>query len=148
MALMVFLWLAMPRKRQSSPAIQSGLRRSGSLLLLEQEVLPHRINTIVVIPASADNYIASEQPNENFGNDALFLGYNLAGANNFGAERRLLQFDIASTIPDGAIINSAVLNLYLSFSSPASAAPMGTVLRRLASPWNEYSVTRTVLDAD
>lgn len=98
-------------------------------------------NTILQLPPLADTYIASERPNQNFGSDALFIGYNLAGGNNYGAERMLLRFDIANNIPEGAVINSAVLRLYLSFSSPTNDAPMGTVLRRLASPWSEFGVT-------
>jgi hypothetical protein len=98
-------------------------------------------NTILQLPPLADAYIASERPNQNFGSDALFLGYNLAGTNNFGAERMLLRFDIANNIPEGAVINSAVLRLHLSFSSPTNDTPMGTVLRRLASPWSEFTVT-------
>jgi len=98
-------------------------------------------NTILQLPPLADTYIASERPNQNFGSDALFLGYNLAGGDNFGAQRMLLRFDIANNIPEGAVINSAVLRLHLSFSSPVNDTPMGTVLRRLASPWSEFTVT-------
>ena len=98
-------------------------------------------NTILQLPPLADAYIASERPNQNFGSDALFLGYNLVGGDNFGAERMLLRFDIANNIPEGAVINSAVLRLHLSFSSPTNDMPMCTVLRRLASPWSEFSVT-------
>lgn len=110
-------------------------------IIVEQEVLADKMNTVVIIPADADTYIASERPNENFGSDALFLGYNLVGDNNFGAQRMLLHFDVAGNIPDDAIINEAALRLHLSFSSPVNDNPMGTVLRRLASPWHEYTVT-------
>lgn len=98
-------------------------------------------STLVALPAVADSYLASNRPLQNFGSDALYLGYNLAGADNFGAQRILLQFDVAPFIPDGAVINSATLRLNLSFSSPADDGPMGTVLRRMASPWNESTVT-------
>jgi hypothetical protein len=106
-------------------------------IILEQ----NGANTILQLPPLADTYIASERPNQNFGSDALFLGYNLVGGDNFGAERMLLRFDIANNIPGGAVINSAVLRLHLSFSSPTNDTPMGTVLRRLASPWSEFTVT-------
>ncbi|MFO7678570.1 MAG: DNRLRE domain-containing protein [Chloroflexota bacterium] len=109
--------------------------------VLSREETPDGVNTVVGIPANADTYLASGRPNENFGSDALFLGYNLAGSQNFGAQRMLLRFDVDSSIPTGAIINSATLRLYLSFSSPANDTAMGTVLRRLASPWNEHTVT-------
>lgn len=37
------------------------------------------ISTVVELPAIADTYLASERPDENFGGDALFLGYNFFG---------------------------------------------------------------------
>lgn len=98
-------------------------------------------NTIIEIPAIADTYIASEFPNQNFGDDGLYLGYNLSSQDPFGAERILIKFDVENNIPLGATINSAVIRLRLTFSSPPIDDPMGTVLRRLASPWNEDTVT-------
>ncbi len=109
--------------------------------ILAQQELPDGVNTVIAIPASADAYIASGHPNDNFGSDALFLGYNLAGGSNYAAQRMLLRFDTESAIPAGAIINSAALRLHLNFSSPSPDAAMGTVLRRLASPWDEQTVT-------
>lgn len=98
-------------------------------------------NTVILLPAVADTYLASERPLQNFGSDALFLGYNQVGNDHFGAQRMLLRFNVANFIPDGAVINSAALRLHLSFSSPTDDVPMGTVLRRLASPWSEFDVT-------
>lgn len=98
-------------------------------------------STLIALPAVADSYLASERPSQNFGGDALYLGYNLAGISNFGAQRILLRFDIAPYVPDTAVINSATLRLNLSFASPTADAPMGTVLRRVASDWNEDTVT-------
>lgn len=109
--------------------------------ILEQQEQPDGVNTIIAIPVSADTYIASGRPNDNFGGDALFLGYNLAGGSNYAAQRMLLRFDTDSALPDGAIINSAALRIHLNFSSPSPDAAMGTVLRRLASPWGEHTVT-------
>ena len=40
--------------------------------------------TLIALPAEADSYIASNRPNQNFGSDALYLGYNLAGTSGFG----------------------------------------------------------------
>jgi hypothetical protein len=73
---------------------------------------------------------------------ALFLGYNLVG-DHFGAQRMLLRFDVESVIPPGSTVDDARLHLRLAFSSPAGDAPMGTLLRRLASPWDEFTVTWT-----
>lgn len=110
--------------------------------ILHQATTPEgATNTIIQIPAEADAYLASERPNQNFGSGALFLGYNLSGEDNFGAERILLRFDVAGNLPDDAVINDAYIRLYLNFSSPEDDVPMGAVLRRLASPWDEDTVT-------
>lgn len=98
------------------------------------------LRIVVELPAIADSYIASARPNQNFGSDSLFLGYNFFG-DNFGAQRLLVRFDIAGNLPENAIINDARLRLRLSFASPTNDAPMNTVLRRLASDWSETGVT-------
>ncbi|MAT99610.1 MAG: hypothetical protein CL608_20910 [Anaerolineaceae bacterium] len=98
-------------------------------------------NTIIALPAVADTYLASERPLQNFGGDALYLGYNLAGVDNFGAQRILVRFDVDPYVPDTAVINSATLRLNLSFSSPSDDVAMPTVVRRIASDWDEDIVT-------
>lgn len=110
-------------------------------ILSQEATIDGATNTVILLPAVADTYIASARPNENFGADALYLGYNLAGPNNYGAQRLLLRFDVDTFVPDGAVIHSAALSMRLSFSSPADDVPMGTVLRRLASPWSEFGAT-------
>ncbi len=111
------------------------------VILSVQEHPPGETQTVVEFPAIADAYIASNRPNDNFGAaDGLFLGYNIGGL-DFGAERILLRYDLSGNIPAEVRINSAHIRLYLTFSNPAGDLPMGTVLRRLASPWGEYSVT-------
>jgi len=107
--------------------------------VLRTRTVPGGVNTVVELPPIADAYIASERPMQNFGGDALFLGYNFFG-DRFGAERILIRFNV-NTIPPDAVINSARLRLRLSFSSPPDDQPMGTVLRRLSSDWDEFSVT-------
>ncbi|MEZ4682654.1 MAG: DNRLRE domain-containing protein [Caldilineaceae bacterium] len=106
---------------------------------LRTELRADAVNTVLQLPAIADTYIASERPDENFGSDALFLGYNFFG-DRFGAQRLLLRFNVDS-IPDNARINSAHIRLRLSFASPADDGPMRTILRRLASDWGELGVT-------
>ena len=110
--------------------------------VLEQRVTAEgAVSTVVAIPAAADAYIASEWPNQNFGDGALYLGYDLTGEDYFGAERMLLTFDVLAYVPDEAVINGATMKLRLSFSSPADDPPMGTFLRRLCSVWSEDDVT-------
>jgi hypothetical protein len=123
------------------PREGGGVAPEREPVIVEQEELPDgSIHTIIEMPAVADSYIASNRPTQNFGNDALFLGYDLEG-DNFGAERILVQFNVGGFVPADAIINSAELELYLVFSSPDPDSPMGTDLRRLASSWDEYTVT-------
>lgn len=109
-------------------------------IILVQAADANGRHTVIELPAVADSYLASARPNQNFGADSLFLGYNQVG-DNFGAQRIVLRFDIAGNIPDGATINSAQLRLRLAFSSPPNDEAMGTVLRRLASNWGEETVT-------
>jgi len=110
-------------------------------VVLHREVLDNNaVNTIIAIPAAADTYVASGHPLENFGSDALFLGYNDVG-DAYGAQRILAVFDVDGAIPDGAIVNDATLRLRLTFSSPADDAPMATALRRVTSAWGELTVT-------
>jgi hypothetical protein len=109
-------------------------------VLSRQPLAPGAVQVVVALPAVADTYIASQRPNENFGNDALFLGYNLTDG-TFGAQRTLLRFDVESYIPQNSLVNEARLQLRLLFSSPSPDSPMPTSLRPLASPWDEHSVT-------
>lgn len=123
---------------------ERGLEREAparEAVILEQErISKTAVQTVIELPAIADTYIASERPDQNFGADALFLGYNLVG-DHYGAQRMLLRFDVENHIPLTATINAAHLHLRLSFSSPSNDEPMGTELRRLSSSWDEFTVT-------
>lgn len=110
------------------------------VIISESTTAVGETHTIIQLPVTADAYIASERPTQNFGSDSLFLGYNLVGENHYGAERLLVHFD-TSAIPESATVLQAYFRLRLSLSDPVNDEPMGTVLRRLASPWDEYSVT-------
>lgn len=110
------------------------------VILSQSPTAAGETHTVIQLPVTADAYIASERPMQNFGSDSLFLGYNLAGEDNYGAERLLVRFD-TSAIPESATVLQAYFRLRLSLSVPANDEPMGTVLRRLASPWDEYNVT-------
>ena len=110
--------------------------------ILERGVTPEGyVNTVIELPAVADTYIASEWPQQNFGTDALYLGYNLVSEPNFGAERMLLRFDVTGNIPEGAVVHDARLRLHLNYSSPTDDAPMPNQLRQLLSAWGESTVT-------
>jgi hypothetical protein len=109
--------------------------------ILEKRLLPTgALATTVQIPAAEDTYIASGYPNQNFGNDPLFLGYNLTG-DQFGAERIMIRFDVLSAVPPAAHINDAYVQLTLNFASPVDDVPLGTNLRDVRAPWDEYALT-------
>ena len=123
--------------------LQRGLHRTAPYR--EPEVLASAAavgaaNTVLELPPMADTYVASGRPNQNFGADSLFLGYNNVG-DRFGAERVLVRFDIAGNIPSGATINSAKLRLRVSLSSPNPDTAMNTQVGRPTSTWDETGVT-------
>lgn len=152
LGLLCSLWWGLPVVQAQSvvvdPSAQGELMRGqertaplrAPQLLEQQQTATGALRTVVELPAIADSYIASARPDQNFGADSLFIGYNVFG-DNFGAQRLLIRFDIAGTLPANAVINRAQLRLRLAFASPSSDAPMGTVLRRLASDWSEAGVT-------
>jgi hypothetical protein len=124
--------------------LQRGLQREAPLreprVLHEEVSASGLLNQVVELPPVADAYIASERPNQNFGADSLYLGFNNIG-DRFGAQRILIRFDVGANVPDGATINNARLRLRVAFSSPPDDATMNTVLRRVASNWSETGVT-------
>lgn len=95
---------------------------------------------VIFFPA-ADSYIASNRADDNFGDSTgLLLGYSI-GSVNYGAERILLRFDLANTIPANATIHSARLQLYLNSATPTDDPPMRVILRSLEAEWEEYAVS-------
>ncbi len=110
--------------------------------LLRRDAQPDgALNTVIELPAIADTYIASGEPDRPFGgNQLLYLGFSANEANQYGAERILLRFNVDS-IPDTATINSARVRLYLFLSVPDDDGDMNTVIRRLNSDWDESFVT-------
>lgn len=97
------------------------------------------VTTILLeIPAEGDAYIASNQPDNNFGSEGgLFVGYN----DTYGAERSLLWFDVAGELPAGANVSSATLELYLSYARPMNDEPMPILVRDLETSWSAGLVT-------
>jgi hypothetical protein len=101
-----------------------------SLLLLSQVA---DAQTTVSIVADKDNTIYSAFPdNSNGAGQYFFAGKNTS--NNSGSiQRALIHFNLTS-IPAGAIITSASLNIYLSKSGPTAT---GIELRKLTADWGE-----------
>lgn len=97
------------------------------------------LDAVISLPATQNVFVASNQPDTNFGGgNTLLLGYN-SGGDNLGALRILLLFDFPDGIPAGAEINSATIQLYLS--SATGETSMNTIARFLQSPWDEQQVT-------
>lgn len=110
-----------------------------AIVLEETETAGGGVDAIVHLPVEADTYVASGWPEQSFGLDPLYLGYD--EMEGFAAQRILLRFDIVNTIPDGAVINEARLRMHLTYSAPEDDASMRTVGRELLAPWAETTVT-------
>lgn len=103
--------------------------------------------TLVLQPdstAGVDALISSLEPTRNFGRNPEFdaLAWTAGSPVNF---RSMVKFDLSS-IPTGAVIQSATLNLYFNpTSSNGQHSSMSgsneSVLRRIVDPWDEMSVT-------
>ena len=107
-------------------------------VILETRTLSNGVtSTLFEVPTAADAYIASGRPDQNFGDEALFLGYNVG---DFAAQRILLRFDVESFIPANAVIHDADIRLRLSFAAPSDDTPMATLLWHLAPDWTEDEV--------
>jgi hypothetical protein len=111
----------------------------GLIVLERTETAGGVVNAIVHLPVEADAYVASGWPEQSFGLDPLYLGYDQI--EDFAAQRVLLRFDIVNSIPEGAVINDARLRMHQSYASPEDDAPMHIVGREIFSPWAETTVT-------
>ncbi len=142
LALSLAFWVSYPVLGQNMPPrdLDRAASPANVKILHQHQLLLGQASTTIQIPAAADVYIASERATYNFGDDALFLGYNLDG-DRYGAERVFLYFDVLGAIPEDAIIEEARLVLHVSYANPAADASMGSVLRRVASDWDEYALT-------
>ena len=95
------------------------------------------LGTTVQINVGKDTFIASNQPNTNFGGlSNLDAGWYAS----FGAVRPLLKFGL-DNIPSNAHINGAQLFLYLDFSLPNNDGGMQLNYARATQSWSEGSAT-------
>lgn len=88
--------------------------------------------TTVTITASKDNSIFQEAENSNGAGIGLFTG--ATGAGNNGAVRRALIYFNLSSIPPGAVVTDATLQLYCTRSRPVVA---NIKLHKLNASWGE-----------
>ncbi len=109
------------------------------IVLERNETAEGFVEAIIHLPPEADTYVASALPDQSFGLDPLYVGYSQR--EGFGAQRMLLRFDILNNVPQGAVVNNAILRLHANHASPTDDAPMNVVIRQLLSPWAETTVT-------
>ena len=89
------------------------------------------------IRVAADTFIASNDPNRNYGPDSLVrFGFSPSG---LGATRPLFRFNV-SAIPSGARISNAEFHVYLTNNNDPSR-DRGYAAHALHSSWNESFVT-------
>lgn len=103
-----------------------------------------RADTITVT-ANRDTTLYRDFPtNSNGGGQALFVGDN--GAMGGGAPRRgLIGFDIAATIPAGAIITDVQFSLFLDRAAEGDTRARSIELHRLVTNWGEGTSGRGTL---
>ncbi len=95
-------------------------------------------STTVTLIAVADATVKSWQPDSNFGSENILeLSYSAIDVAREAVT--LLRFDVASAIPEGAIIDSASLELFLVDGSGADPTPVAAHF--VTSSWAENSVT-------
>ena len=93
-------------------------------------------STGIALVSTADTFISTIQPDNNFGN---VLAVNVDNNVNPGVESRgLVKFD-TSSIPTNATIESATLKIYVMMCGvPASVSVTST---QITSAWDEFAVT-------
>lgn len=91
-----------------------------------------------------DAYLASGSGNSNFGNHGSLGGNTWTCTGNLCNSRGLFKFDLSS-IPSGAVVSSASLQLFADLnwsSSPTTGGPNNAgYLYRVTSAWAENTVT-------
>jgi hypothetical protein len=100
------------------------------LMTAALEVERSRAATVTLMPI-ADTSIYSDQPsNSNGGGPEFYAGNNARGQ----PRRALMRFDVAGSVPAGATINSASLQLFLATTA---SGPSNVSLSRVTSSWGE-----------
>jgi hypothetical protein len=98
-----------------------------------------RAATVALAPG-ADADIEQFSPDSNFGGAGSAVSGALGSSAGHEIRRALFRFDVAASIPPGAVINSATLQLQVV---RVPAAPVNSTfdLRRILQDWSETGVT-------
>ncbi|MFY9342499.1 MAG: DNRLRE domain-containing protein [Planctomycetota bacterium] len=109
------------------------------LLLAALASVPLAAQTTVAIPCGADNtlYQSAAGDLSNGAGTGIFVGVNATGL----VRRGLVRFDVAASLPSGARILAARLELNVASASSATAEPMTG--HRLLQPWGEGTSVAT-----
>ena len=94
--------------------------------------LPVQATMVTILP-NRDTAIFAENPDNNFGNGNLIAGTN---AHDNSTARSLLEFDVASMIPVGSVINSVTFQIGVVRQSN-QAQSSSYELHRLLTDWSE-----------
>lgn len=128
-----------PAEPRPPRRLERAVPQREAIVLERTETAGGGVDAIVHLPVEADTYVASGWPEQSFGLDPLYLGYD--EMEGFAVQRILLRFDVVNNIPEGAVINDARLRMHLTYSAPEEDASMRTIGRELLSPWTETTAT-------
>ncbi len=113
------------------------------ITIVEQVVTPNAVTTTLNIVTTKDTFVNSNNPDKNWGGfGQLRTGYDAppSSSTNYGAQRMLMQFNVyPGLIPAGAIVDNATFYIYQEGATGFTNLEIEA--RRLASSWDEYSVT-------
>ena len=109
----------------------------------DRVVTPNSVTTILNIETIKDTFVSSNFPDTNYGSfGQLRTGYDAppSSTTNYGAQRSLMQFNVyPGLVPAGAIVENATFYIYQEGAT--GSANLEIEARRLASSWDESSVT-------
>ena len=92
----------------------------------------------VYIPPSKDSFLASNDPNRNYGLDTLMRFGN--SPSGLGATRPLFKYKVEAYIPSDAKISKAELHVYMTAIRDSDTS-RGYAAHEMTQSWDEYSVT-------
>jgi hypothetical protein len=118
-------------------------KNEGDPVFVEDEFTAHPASlnapaNQVIIPASKDSYISSNDRNRNFGFDTLMrFGFSDGG---LGATRPIFKYKVEDFLPSEAIISKAELHVYMTAIRDSDTS-RGYAAHRVTQSWEENSVT-------
>ena len=109
-------------------------------LSLSMVASPRTHGVTLALTPSADADIEQFSPDSNFGSAGSAVSGSLGTSASHEIRRALFKFDVAGSIPAGAVINSATLQVQV-VKIPATPVDSTFDLRRVLQDWSETGVT-------